>query len=498
MDSAESRAPLAVFRTDAGAKIGGGHVFRCRALAAALEGAGWQCGLATVAETVDLFPKISKAFSDVAVVRENDAEAMSKRWPKGCDLLVVDHYGRDRRFETACRPWAQKVLVIDDLADRPHDCDWLLDGTIDRPPSAYDGLVPESCVFMMGTAFLPIRPEFWPCRRRILPRELPTEPWRVLISLGAMPDEALLLRLLEELASVPMELVIEIATGSAPSSPEFLSRAEAMDVGIHVASDRMAELIAEADLAIGAGGMSSWERSCLGLPAIMLVLAENQSANANAFARTGAARVIPDPGRNGAIANAVSEITSDPTLWQEMSIAASKLCDGLGLARIVERIGGPALSKIGQPVRLRPAVAEDALRILEWQSDPSSRRFSRSPSAPKREEHLAWFDAKCADANCVFNIILHGEEPAGILRLDKMEDPDAFEVSILIAPAQRRQGVSGLALGLARKLVPDVALWAYVKPENEASLALFAAAGYEDSERADWYVNGPCKDLAHV
>ena len=488
---------LAVFRADGGSSIGGGHIVRCTALARALRHAGWRCGLAMSAETLAYFGDFSAAFSETVVLSGDEPEAMAVRWPEGCELMVVNHYDRDKTFEVACKPWARRILVLDDLADRPHCCDMLLDGTPGRTIAAYRGRVPEDCQLLLGADYLPLRPDFAVRRRRLLPRAAPKAPRRLLLCLGAAPDEDAILGLIGALAESALSLSLDVAIGAVPKGSRLRSRLDAIGGGLHVATDEMAHLIETADIAVGAAGVGGWERCCLGLPSITLVLAENQQPNASALANSGAARVMPASSGPETVVEALTEIMNDPDLWQRMSTAASRMCDGLGLARIVERLEERCHANDGAPIHLRPAGPDDALTMLDWQGDPTTRRYARNPMPPAREEHMAWFAAKRADPRCVFNMITRGGNPAGVIRLDRMEYPDAYEVSVLVAPEHRRAGISRAALDLIRRLVPDADLWAYVKPENDASLALFRAASYTKTDRCDWYVHHAATDGNH-
>ena len=139
----------AVFRADASPEIGGGHVMRCLALAEALEATGgWRCGFATRPESGAMVPSIRTLGCDPLELvgpAGDEPQALAGGWPGGCDLLVVDHHRREARFERACRPWARRIMVIDDLADRHHDCDLLLDQTAGRQASDYAASTRASC-----------------------------------------------------------------------------------------------------------------------------------------------------------------------------------------------------------------------------------------------------------------------------------------------------------------------------------------------------------------
>ena len=143
--SAGLARPLAVFRCDGSAAIGGGHVRRCLTLAEALGEAGWARAFAVREETLAVIPGLTEAVDQVAVLDgpiEDEPARVAEAFGDAWDLLVVDHYRRDARFETACRPWTARIFVIDDLADRRHDADLVLDQTFGRKPTDYAAMVP--------------------------------------------------------------------------------------------------------------------------------------------------------------------------------------------------------------------------------------------------------------------------------------------------------------------------------------------------------------------
>ena len=171
-----------------------------------------------------------------------------------------------------------------------------------------------------------------------------------------------------------------------------------------------------------------------------------------------------------------------------MAQAAARLCDGLGSARLVAAIDPPR-ARDGMAVCLRPATADDEVIMFEWQSDPGARRHSRDPRPPRPETHREWLARRLVDPDCILSVILHGGAPVGVLRLDRLESEDAFEVSILVAPACQRLGIGTAALTLARRLMPRAEYRAKVLPDNASSHALFSAAGY--SRRGGRYVSMP-------
>ncbi|MBF0181197.1 MAG: UDP-2,4-diacetamido-2,4,6-trideoxy-beta-L-altropyranose hydrolase [Magnetococcales bacterium] len=468
-----------VLRADAGVNIGGGHVMRCLTLAQALERQGAQVAFACRKGTGEVVSRLGERIwreLPQGLAPEREAQWLADGWPEGCDLLVVDHYGLDARFERACRDWARRILVIDDLADRPHDADWLLDQTPGRHARAYAGLVNPECRMLLGADHLLLRPAFARARHAARSRRLAGgRSGRLLVTLGLTDAHNVTARILEGIAASGVAAEVDVVLGGgAPHLEAVRGLAGKMPfpVTTHVDVPHMERLMARADLAIGAGGTSSWERCCLGLPAITVTIADNQ---------LGVARVLEEADASltaapGGVAARLAELWGDDARLARMGENAARLCDGLGAPRTA-MILRPGRAADGRPVRLRPATATDVRLVWTWQQDPGIRRHARQPRPPAWEEHERWMTARLADPGALFHLILHDEEPAGLLRFDRLPD-GTHEVSILVATASQRLGLAAEAVRLGRFLMPEARLLAWIKPENSASLALFAKAGY--------------------
>lgn len=486
-----SSAKTAVFRADASPEIGGGHIVRCLALAEALAGRGWRCGFAVGAGTPETVPALARAGYDLEILDPDQAgepAALARRWPDAADWLIVDHYGRDAAFEKACLPWAEKILVIDDLADRDHHCDLLLDQNLGRRPTDYAARVPSDCRLLLGPHYALLRPEFAARRAAALAHRRGGGVRRILVSLGASDPHNATAVVLEGIARSGLEAEVEVVLGAAaPGLAEVRNLIPRMPqiTRLHIDARNMAELMAEADLAIGAGGTTCWERCCMGLPSLIVVTGPDQGHNAATLEQAGAA--IGLGGHETLTADAVARALGDwmakETAADEFSRRSALICDGLGGARLCMLLDGP-LAKDGRGIRLRPATKADADDLLAWQSEPEARRHFRDPRVPERTDHLAWLERRLADPRGSLDVILHDEQPSGSLRLDPVEGPGgqevAYEVSILVPAAKRQLGLAKAALSMARQMMPWAEFRAEVAAENEASRRLFTGAGYTE------------------
>ena len=471
----------AVFRFDASPAMGAGHAYRCLTLAEALSRLGWHChGIAN-----------REAVATVPALQHSPAMTLASEDSVGAaDWLIVDHYGLDAAWETPRRCWAQAIMVLDDLADRRHDCDLLLDQTFGREGAAYDGLVPAGCRRLTGSDYALLRPAFARARPASLQRRAAARTLqRVLVSLGATDPENHTGEVLQGIAESGLAVAVDVVLGGAARHLEAVRAACAalpLDVRLHVDTAEMPRLMAAADLAIGAAGTSTWERCCLGLPSLLVVIAENQRAIAAAVSRAGAARLLagPRPALAAQVAASLRGLVADPVALQALAVRAAAICDGRGCDRLGLALVAPGRARDGRAVGLRLAGPADEHDILAWQRHPTTRRFSRNPAVPTPEEHRRWFGARLADPDCLLTMITLDGAPAGVLRLDPTaagsENAAAaiYEVSILVDPELRGLGVALEALRFLRRWQASAVIAATVLPGNDASLALFRSAGY--------------------
>ena len=362
------------FRADASLQIGTGHVMRCLTLAEALRERGCEClfiGRQHPGNILELirhleFPVAElPCSSDCGSLEFAPGETLlpHSAW-LGCDWqtdarqcteilvpfkpdwLVVDHYALDFRWEEVVQRYARRTLVVDDLADRVHSCDLLLDQNLGRYEGDYRGLLSDQCKLMIGPQYALLRPEFSKLRKYSLKRRATPQLKRILITMGGVDRDnatGLVLKALKG-CRLSEDCRIDVVMGaSAPWLEKVQEVTTQMpwttEVSVNV--DDMAQRMADADLAIGAAGSTSWERCCLGLPTLMCVLAENQLEIGKALNQKGAAALLgrpSDPDLKAKCTELVDLLLNDGTRLLEMSRAAAAITEGTGSQKVISGI----------------------------------------------------------------------------------------------------------------------------------------------------------------
>ena len=333
---------LVVFRADAGPAIGSGHVMRCLSLASIFAEGGWEIGFAANDETYRSVAALSE--TRIRCVSLPDAAAdepptMRQQWQEGANILVVDHYERGAVFEHACRGWARRILVLDDLANRDHDADVLVDAG--NSSVDYRGLVGGRCKILAGPEYAIVHAAFRMIRDRALARRDGRSVGRVLVSFGQGDAPNATMRALTALDQVHFSGEVDAVLGrAAPHLNEVQARANGR-IRVHVDAREMHVLMTHADIAIGAGGVTTWERCCLGLPSVVVTLADNQVHQADIIAQEGAAISVGrvDAGIEWRLADALRCYFGEDRLRIAAAQAASGMVDGHGCARIIAALG---------------------------------------------------------------------------------------------------------------------------------------------------------------
>lgn len=363
-----------IFRCDASIQIGTGHVMRCLTLADELARRGTVCHFICREHEGNLIEFIaqkgycvhklelkrldnsSRKGKDeptlfhsewLGASQEKDAQQVldivSSIQP---DWLIVDHYAIDSYWEKKLRPYCNNILIIDDLADRKHDCDVLIDQTFGRDEQYYQNLVPSHCSLLCGTTYALLRPEFSKWRQYSLERRKDTDNIveHVLINLGGVDKDNITTQILKALsyADLPQNCRIIVVMGvTAPWIDAVTQQAAQMPwpTEVKIGVNNMAELMANSDLAIGAAGSTSWERCCLGLPTIMVVLADNQMLAAKMLEDISAAiRLVYNENFSLALTDLINSLFKKLSLIELMSKSARKVTEGLGAKKVLNEL----------------------------------------------------------------------------------------------------------------------------------------------------------------
>lgn len=351
-------------RVDASNEIGSGHFMRCLTLADGLKEKGAQVYFVS-----RYLPEhmasilVKKNHGLIKLVdgygRESDGKLAHSHWlstsvevdaqecirllgNQSWDWLVVDHYALDARWESALRRVVGKILVIDDLADRQHDAEVLLDQNL-YPAMAkrYVGLLSSGCLTLLGPSYALLRHEFVEARASTSPRNAEVRKFFVFFGGSDLTNETE--KSLAAIAALRrQDILVDVVVGAGNSNLQTIEEFCALVPGarFHCQVDNMAQLMSQADLALGAGGSTTWERCALGLPALVLSVADNQIAIADGVDRVGAHRHL-GLSRNVSIAQltaAIEAIISKPEFLKEMSRSASALVDARGCERVIKTL----------------------------------------------------------------------------------------------------------------------------------------------------------------
>lgn len=355
-------------RVDSSSDIGTGHVMRCLALARTLRESGAQIEFVcrehhgNIIALIDADPFVTHRLAvrsatsvsaralgeyadwvgtDVVIDATETIQALMRHDSGMPDLLIVDHYGLDATWEQQVRSHVGTMLAIDDLANRRHNCDILLDqNLIESNDSHYRQLVPADCDLLLGPAYALLRSEFPLTRKNVAPRSGNVASG--LIYFGGVDKTGETVKAIDAVKSCHHQgFHVDVVVGSAnPRKEEIGALCRRCGYTFHSPAACMASLMARADIAIGAAGTTSWERCCLGLPTLMTSIAANQIEIAKRIENAGAARFLGSSERvtTDMLRLALDHLLSDPQALREMSVSGMQLVDGLGAERVKEKV----------------------------------------------------------------------------------------------------------------------------------------------------------------
>jgi len=397
----------------------------------------------------------------------------------GCapDWLIVDHYALDWRWETVLRPFVGRIFVIDDLADRKHDCDAILDqNLLPDIKMRYEGLLPDGCRKMLGPEYALLQSIYSKLHGAFVPRSGPVR--RIVVSFGGVDNDDLTGLAVRALSSIcPDRVSIDVIVSSRNQNLQSLLEISEKHENIHVCSDlpTLAHVFNKADLAIGASGTSTWERLCLGLPSIVLSMAENQKGIAEELDRIGLVDWIGHIGDVTAqdIIDSVQPILDDG-LEGRWSMECHRTVDGLGTLRATTLI---TITSDSALVSRRVSESDESM-ILEWANDVETRRSSFSTKPISADEHHRWFHERLGD--CFFIVETDKGVPIGQVRFE--ETPLFWELHYSLNPLFRGMGLGSRmlssAIGTFARIHPNSLVVGNVKEGNHRSCRIFESLGF--------------------
>jgi UDP-2,4-diacetamido-2,4,6-trideoxy-beta-L-altropyranose hydrolase len=357
-----------VFRADASILIGIGHVMRCLTLAAALREAGAICRFVCREHVGHCINEIQRQGFQVCVLPDSGRETSGQltydsdyaEWlgEEGLvdanqmvtalngelvDWIVVDHYGIDSRWESMLQANCKQMMVIDDLFDKPHSCDILLNQNLGVTEKEYYELLSPKTHLLLGPEYALLRPQFRAHRQGSLKRRKGFDLKTILVTLGGIDKNnvtAAVLAAVEE-SSIPKNITVNVVMGaSAPWFEDIRRAARRMSHQVNVMANvqNMAQVMADSDLAIGAAGGTSWERCCLGLPTLLVTLAANQQKVAVELATRGCVKLLGNKADVQASLPRMLSLMQDLNELQTLSKNSATICDGDGAHRVTQKI----------------------------------------------------------------------------------------------------------------------------------------------------------------
>ena len=486
-----------LIRADASIQIGSGHIMRCLTLAHALSQQGhqilwimralqghWAIFVRQQGFTVVLLPEPSFDFCvDEPIFAHSTWLGCSQQQDiADCapiisdynpDWIVCDHYALSSIWQNAAKEICKsQILVIDDLHDRPHAANVLLDQNFGRTPADYQAYVLPNTHLLLGTRYALLRPEFAQWRAYPIQSH---DGYRVLVNLGGVDKDNITLKILHRLAQSQLSsLYITVVMGlNAPhiESVKNYALQAPFSCEVVVQSNNMAQLMAQSDWAIGAGGGTTWERCCLGLPALTLILADNQRNIAQQLHHIGASYAFE-----------INEIETDafiqcfddmPKHQAQLSQKCATLCDGLGVSRVVEVI-------LQSSARVRRACMEDCELIYAWRNHPNIRQYMHQSNEIAWENHKKWFEKQMLNSDYILLLYEWGNTPMGSVNFTRKNE-HKWEWGFYTAPnALRGQGMymGRVALEYAKTHLSAQSIYAQVLKHNIASIRLHQKLGF--------------------
>ncbi len=496
-----------IFRVDSSLLMGTGHLMRTLTLAEALRDRGVLVGFIcrqhkgnfvalleqrSIPCTILSAPIIASSgvqenYAEWLGVTQNQdaAETIEALRGEKPDWLVADHYGLDIEWEKQVRPHVKQLMVIDDLANRSHDCDILLDQNYSfEGELRYAGLLPDQCKRWVGPRYALLRPEYRMYRKTLCDRDGIVK--NVMVFFGGSDLHNMTGVALDALSHPDLKhLEVDLVVG--PTNPYYAEiermAHKRLKTRIYGHRQHLADLMVHADLAIGAGGATTWERMCLGLPTAVITIADNQRPSTNALAAAKLIHYVGDVTNidSGQLQKELFELINTPERLSDLSLRNIVEVDGFGVPRLVETMFPSALHVLS----LRPARSNDIVLYYNWVNDSEVRKSAINTSPISWLSHKEWFIKKLNDSNSWLFVLEAKGLPVGQIRFDRDGDHLMIDYSLDICVRSRGWGTQLVSLGAdLMQQIENVKIFAEVREENNRSSAVFLRAGFVEEQNS--------------
>lgn len=476
-----------IIRTDADYLIGHGHVMRCLALAQAWQDKGGQAIFAMrtctsnieerlKAENMEIFHSLAEAGS-----AEDAAEIINLSNQIGSSKIIVDGYQFGADYQRIIKAEGLSLLFIDDYGHAGDYCaDLVLNQNIFAYPDIYTSC--ESYTkLLLGTRYALLRSEF--LQRYRWNRQIPGIAKRVLVTLGGSDPHNVtskVITALRQISVAGLESVI-IVGGSNPHYSDLKATLTHSDKLIRLEHNiiDMPSLMAWADVAVTAGGSTCWELAFMGLPSLIIVLADNQDFTAKWLGAMGVSMNLGSHEFLEAdnIAQALTQVLLAKEKREEMARKSQEIVDGEGISRVIMHLRG-------EKIRLRRACEEDCELFWNWANEQEVRRKAFSSDPIPWEGHVSWFRHSLRNPDCFLFLALDDQDiPIGQIRFDS-NGRDEVDVDVSIDKEKRGLGYGNELINLSVEEIFRISslrsVHAFVKPDNIGSSKAFEKARFKN------------------
>lgn len=475
-----------IFRADANTQMGNGHVMRCLALAQACQNNGGQATFMMGMTAPSLETRLLSEGMNVrhlsaipgsrddALQTSHLAKELQAKW------VVVDGYHFGAAYQRFIKESGLQLVFVDDFGQPGrYGADLVLNQNLHAEETLYQDREPYTRL-LLGTRYVLLRREFWPWRDR--QRRIAPDARKVLVTLGGGDPDNVTLKVLEALGQVQLEgLEVRAVVGASnPHYQDLQSAARQLPYSLRLEQNvtNMPELMAWADLAITAGGSTCWELAFMGLPGLIIILADNQRPVGQWLDQSG---IGVNLGWYAAvtarqISQAALRLLASAEIREAMALKGRMIVDGEGVARVLMLVRGGKL-------RLRPVRDDDCSLLWRWANDAEVRQAAFSTAAISWEDHQHWFSHKRRDPGCLQFIAMDDQDqPVGQVRFD-MKEGETAEIDVSLDKSKRGLGYGKLILDLAAEGLFQTTtvknVHSFIKNTNIRSIKAFEKAGYK-------------------